>query len=191
MNQSAVTIENSCSRELIAAYVDGELSPGEELALDLHLAGCKICLAELNAQKQLLCALDFGFDDKKEIELPENFAHVVAARAASDVSGLRSGRERFRAVFLCASLLLIILFGLGAETNGALAIAGKFGEQSLAFAAFAGHFVYDLAIGAIVILRSLGGRFVFDSAGSSALSALLFAASMLLLTRLVRRRSQT
>ena len=91
--------ERECPRADIAAYIDGELTPREELALELHLAACPDCTGELNLQKQMLRALDCGLKDRTEIELPKNFAKTVATRAESNVSGLRSKEERFRALF--------------------------------------------------------------------------------------------
>lgn len=187
MNLSVVTTEKNCPRAEMAAYLDGELSAAEESALEAHAADCKDCLAELNLQKQLLRALDSAFDKKAEIELPENFARIVATRAETSVSGLRTTEEKFRALFLCALLFLIIVAGLGAETGDTFAAFGKFGEQFVAVAGFAAHLVYDLSIGATVILHSLGGQFVFGSTLSFILLIASFALSALMLSRLILR----
>ena len=88
MNSQAAATEKVCPTGEIAAYIDGELSPREELDLEMHFAVCRLCAAELNEQKKLLCALDFALEDEREIELPENFARVIVAAA-------RKQRQRF------------------------------------------------------------------------------------------------
>lgn len=165
MKEQAGKSEQSCPRAEIAAYVDGELTPAQELVLEQHLAACEACRAELNEQKKLLCALDFLLDEKPaEIEIPKNFARVVATRAESNVSGLRNREERRRAVFLCASLGLLALVGLGAEAQRVFAISGAVFEQVLALAVFVGHLIYDIAFGVVVILRSLANQTVVSGA---------------------------
>jgi hypothetical protein len=187
MDLAVATNEKNCLLTEIAAYLDGELKPHEELALEAHVANCKDCLAELNLQKQMLGALDFAFEEKAEIELPENFARVIATRAESGVCGLRSKEERFRALFVCAALFLVILIGLGGETENVLAGLGKFGEQVLAVLSFVGHFIYDFAIGIAIILRSLSRQFVSGSGFSFGLMFVLFMLSAIILSRVVFR----
>lgn len=191
MNLSAATIEESCLPERISAYIDGELAPAEELALEAHAANCKNCLAHLNAQKQMLHALDFALDEKTEIEPPENFAKIVAIRAETNVSGLRSTEERFRALFLCALLFLIVIVGLGAEAENVFDAFARFGEQFVAVAGFVTHLAYNLAIGATVILRSLGGRFIFGSPFLLIILIGSFALSAWTLSRLILRFHQS
>lgn len=191
MEFSDSTTENICPRSSIADYIDGELSPNAELALEAHIAGCKSCLAELNLQKKMFCVLDSGLEKHSEIELPENFAKVVAVRAESGVAGLRSKEERFRALFLCVFLLLIVLIGLGAETGNLLAAFGRIGEQTIIVTRFIGHLIYDLAMGTTIILRSLSGQFLFNSSISFVLGAFFFALSVLLLSRLISRSNRS
>lgn len=159
MKEQAGQINLTCPLMEIAAYVDGELSPRRELALEQHLTSCKICRAELNEQKKLLCALDFLHEENpSEIEIPKNFARVVATRAESNVSGLRNREERGRAIFLCASLFLLIFVGLGAETEKMFTASGAIFERVLAIVAFFGHLTYNVAFGVVVILRSLANQ---------------------------------
>lgn len=165
MKEQAGKIEQTCPRTEIAVYVDGELSPHQELVLEQHLAACETCRTELNEQKKLLCALDFLLEEKpSEIKIPENFAKVVATRAESNVSGLRNREERKRAVFLCASLGLIALVGLGAEAKTVFAASAVIFEQIIALAVFVGHLTYDVAFGIVVILRSLANQTVVSTA---------------------------
>ncbi|MGI8788986.1 MAG: zf-HC2 domain-containing protein [Pyrinomonadaceae bacterium] len=188
MNTPTATIENFCSqRSEIAAYIDGELLPREELELETHFVNCKSCAAELNEQKKLFCALDFALEGEREIVLPINFTRVVVANAESKVSGLRRPQERSKALFVCAALFLLTLVFLGAETDILLNTFWKFTEQFLAVGSFAWNLVYDIAIGAAVILRSVCIQLVSNSSGSVAILIGLFFVSLLALSRLMTR----
>lgn len=182
MNFQAVKTRNECRRDDIAAYVDGELTPGEELELEMHFAVCPDCADELNQQKKLLCALDFALEEK-EFELPENFTKVVVANAESRVSGLRGSKEKFNALAICSALLLLILIALGGDAKNFFAASGKLFDQFFAVGAFVGHLFYDIAVGTIVILRSLVFQFVFNSAAALAIIAFLTGFSALVFSR--------
>lgn len=189
---SLQTAENRkpCPKRDISSYLDGELSPSAEIRLEKHLAVCTNCLDELNLQKKMLSALDFAFkdkNDKAEIELPQNFAKVVATTAESRVSGLRRPEERFRAFFLCAGLFLMILIGLGAETGKILTALGNVTEQIGVLAGFVFHLLYDVAIGICVICRALSQQFIVSPAFSILLLICSFIISFIFLTRLVIR----
>lgn len=186
MNFQELKKLNECPRAEIAAYIDGELAPVEELELEIHFVACKDCAEELNQQKKLLCALDFALEED-EIELPENFTKVVVANAESRVSGLRRQNERFNALFICSALSLLVFAGFGSEAQSVLASSGVVVEQFLAVGAFIAHLAYDVAIGATVILRSICLRFVFNSAISLALTAAVFGFSALVFSRLLFR----
>jgi predicted anti-sigma-YlaC factor YlaD len=163
MNFSTPTTEQNCPREEISLYLDGELAPTEEILLEKHLAECEICSAELNLQKQMLSALDFAFDKRREIELPKDFTKVVVTKAESEVSGLRCKKERFQALFLCSALFLPLLVGFGAESEKIFSTFNSFGNQVFALADFLVHFIYDISLGLAVILRSLSQQIVFST----------------------------
>ena len=184
MNSTIATTEKLCPRSQLAAYIDGELLPLEELELELHLASCKSCAAELNEQKKLLCVLDFALENEKEIELPANFTKIVVANAESNVSGLRSPCERFRALSVCLILFSVVLLGLGTEAETTINSIVKLAGQVFAVCLFAIHLIYDVSIGTAVILRSLGSQFVNHSAGVFALFAAFLWVALLALSRL-------
>lgn len=163
MSSQTVATEKVCPKVEIAAYIDGELLPREELDLEMHFAACRPCTAELNEQKKLLCALNFALEDEREIELPENFTKVIVVAAESNVSGLRRPQERFKAFFICAALTLLVLLGLGSETGTVLNTFWKLGVQILAVFGFVSHLIYDIAIGTVIILRSLSHHIVLNS----------------------------
>lgn len=183
--------ENSCPRTELAAYIDGELSAREELELELHLASCKLCAAEINQQKRLLQALDFALEGEREFKLPENFTRVVVANAESKVSGLRSAKERFNAVFVIAALFLVFLLGIGSEIKSVAAAFVHFGEQFLTVAAFTAHLIYNVAVGASILLRSFGAHLVYNSSGATGFAFIFFAASLFALSRFINRSNQS
>jgi hypothetical protein len=187
MQQEIAKIEASCPREEIAAYIDGEISPREELELEMHFAVCKACADELNSQKTLLCALDTFCQNEREIELPENFTKVIVTTAESRVSGLRRPQERRKAFFICSALFLLMLVGLSADNDSVLGSSAKFAEQLMAVVGFVAHLVFDISVGVAVILRSLSNQFVFDSTLSFGFIAVFFIISILTLSRLVGR----
>lgn len=188
MDLRAATIEGICScRSELAAYVDGELLPREEVELETHLAICKSCAAELNEQKKLLRALDFALEGEREIDLPKNFTRVIVANAESKVSGLRRPQERSKALFVCAALFLLTLVFFGAETDVLFNAFWKFTEQFLAVGGFVWNLAYDAAIGTAIILRFFGQQFVFNSSASFTFVIGLFFVALFALSRLTTR----
>lgn len=185
------TIEKVCPTSEIAAYIDGELPSRAEFELEMHFATCSSCKSKLNEQKTLLRALDFALEKEQEIELPANFTKVIVANAESKVSGLRRPQERFKALFICAALFLLVILGLGSETESVLNTFGKFGDQILAVGGFVFHLIYDFALGTAIILRSLSHQVVFNSAVSVAFLAILFVISVFTLSRLIVRYNRT
>jgi anti-sigma factor RsiW len=188
MDLSSALTTDICPCMEITAYIDGELSPQEELALEMHLAVCKICSVELNEQKKFLFALNSTLEREKDLELPENFTKIIVTRAESRVSGLRRPNERFNAIFICAALFLFVLFGLGSEAFGSFS---RFFDQSFAVLGFAGHMLYSFVIGTTVILKSLSSQFVSDSSFSLVLLACVFAISLVAVSRLMFRYNRT
>ena len=179
-----------CPRDEIAAYLDGELSSRNEIDLERHFAVCPACLVELNEQKKLLSALNFALEGEEEIELPENFTKVVVANAESNVKGLRCPRERSRALFVCAALFLLVIFGLGAETTNAFGMTAVIGERVFAVGGFFAHLISDITIALAVILRSLCLQFVFKSAITVVLFGGFFFFALYLFSRLVSRQNR-
>lgn len=185
MTEQNVKFENSCPRGEIAAYIDGELSASAEMNLEKHFTVCADCLAEFNEQKKLLNALDFALDEKNEIVLPENFAKTVVVRAESNVSGLRRPEERFRALFLCAFLFLLIILGLGSEAEAVFSAATLFVEQIFAVAGYTIHLIFDIAVALTTILRMISGQIIFSPIFAILAFAVFLISLIYLSTRLL------
>src|SRR5258706_10905350 len=99
---SAIEDNLNCQGDHIAAYLDGELDDAVCALLEKHLKKCSTCNAELAEQRLLLRTLDSTFSRRSSLALPADFARVVAARAESDMSGVRDRREHTLALRLCA-----------------------------------------------------------------------------------------
>lgn len=185
MNLTTAAGKKNCPKSEIAAYIDGELSLRQELELEMHFTGCQNCRTRLNEQKAVVCALDFVLENDGKIELPANFTKVVVVKAESSVSGLRRPQERAKALLVCAALFLVVIFGLGSETETIFDVFWKFSEQILVVGGFVFHLFYDISVGIAIILRSLSQQFVFNSTVSTAVVAVFFVISVIGLSRLI------
>src|SRR5262249_35772805 len=91
-------------------------------------------------------------------EIPPDFTKRIVANAESNVRGLRRKSEWMNAFFVCAALLFFVLFALGANARGAfVSFIDVFGQLAAVFS-FVSHLFYDISVGAVVILRTLGGQ---------------------------------
>lgn len=155
--------ESFCPREEIGLYLDGELSPDDEILLEKHIALCNICKEELNLQKQMLSALSFAFEQKNDVELPKDFTKIVVTKAESGVKGLRCKDERSKALYLSLILLLLIAVGFSGENVKIYSFFSSIGNQISTVAGFVFHFAYDISFGIAVILRNLCQKVVISS----------------------------
>ncbi len=184
-------IEDRCPREEIFAYIDRELSPIEEFDLESHLTSCKTCTSEVNAQKKVSNSLEIILEEEmKNIKLPENFSKVVAAKAESNVSGMRQRKEIVRSIAICWVLLFFLVVGFGSRVSPIIPEFQEFTHQIGSVAGFAFHLGYEALVALAVILRSLTHKLVFGSVVSLVLVVTLFAGAFLSLSRLVSRYSR-
>lgn len=190
MNLQTEKIQSVCPQTEFSAYIDGELSPRGELAVETHLAVCKNCVSKLNEQKTVLFALDSLAAKEKDFRLPANFTKIVVANAESEVSGLRRPQERFKALLVCAGLFLFVLAGLGNETKTIFSAFGKFSEQFLKVLVFFSHLIYDIAVGMSVVFRSLSYQIVYNSMISSLFLIIFSLVSIFALSRLIVRQNR-
>lgn len=173
-----------------AVYLDGELDANARTLFEEHLQECSSCTEELRVQQRLLCALDFTLRaDDPFVELPSDFAHIIATNAESDMRGVRRRIENGRALRFCLGLTLaaFILLG-GATLFAAVSIPIKiFARSSVSILGFVWNATYDAGVGAAVILRPLSRRLIFEPNPIGVAALLLFAFAIALLPRLIVR----
>ena len=183
------TIEKQgCQLEDVAAYLDGELSGTALETFEAHLKTCLDCATELRGQRQLLCTLDFAFNESRSFELPHNFTRVVAAHAENDLGGWRKKSERHRAFQLCAILALVSFALLGAASRtlvfdpvrSFLRVAGSL--LSLLWQTF-----YEVITGVVVVVRVVGRAAILGPHGWWLFVALTFIISLSLLPFLIAK----
>src|SRR5215211_4213380 len=150
-----------CERNLIAAYIDGELEADVTLRFEDHLQSCAPCRAELRAHRLFVCELDAALTDSAEIPVPPDFSRMIAARASSDMSGVRTRSENRKALSICVTLALAGFALLGASASGAIfVVAKKFVTTSAGVVGFVATAVYDTAAGLAVIFRVLSRKVI-------------------------------
>jgi predicted anti-sigma-YlaC factor YlaD len=176
---------NQCQRELIAAYLDGELDSSEGTLFEQHMLGCPTCSAELTAQRLFLCELDATLTITPDLPVPRNFAQIVAARAESDMSGMREGREHKRALRFCLILAVASFALLGAAASKAMFFSGRtVASQIFGIFGLLWTTLYDAAVGLTVISRVISGGLIPESPFAG-LAALLLALGVVLLSLLI------
>ena len=180
-----------CNSSVIAAYIDGELEDGPRILFEEHVESCSPCRAELQAHRLFMCELDAVMAQRMDVEVPANFSRVVAARAESDMSGVRSFAERRKALSFCVILALLAFALLSTSARDSIVhfvgrLTGSFfGVVSFLWTAF-----YDAAASVTVIFRVLSRKFVVES-GSLGLLIVLLALALLLLSRLISNYHRT
>ncbi len=177
----------ACDCADVAAYLDGELGVAEGEAFERHVASCKVCAGALAEQRRLLCLLDAAFTrGQKKVDLPEDFARVVRARAQTDMTSVRREGERRRAALLVASLaaLACALLGLRFIAAGFTTLRAVAGA-ALSVCDMILHTLAETAAGLLFILRAVGRLLATEPRGGGALVMLLLACALALLMRLV------
>lgn len=174
-----------CQKNLIAAYVDGELSEVANAIFEQHVEDCVECRSELRAHRLFVCELDAVMTDKVELPVPDNFSKMIAVRASSDLRGVRSRAEHRKAIVICVILALTGFGLLGATARDSVfVLIGKFLTSVFSLGAFVSNIVYDAVAGLVVIFRVLGHKIVAET-GSFAVVLVVLAAGILLLSRLI------
>ena len=183
--------EKICERNLFAAYVDGELDTDLTLLFEDHLEGCAECRAELRAHRLLVCELDAAMSEGAEIPVPDNFSRMVAARAASDMRGVRTRSEHRKALTICAVLAFVGFVLLGAAARRSLFM---FAESLVAtvfgLVSFVAGSAYDAVAGFTVVVRVLSKKAIIESDLLGPLVGLL-ALAILILSRLISNYHRT
>jgi anti-sigma factor RsiW len=182
---STTTIDKICERNLVAAYVDGELDADLTLLLEDHFEGCADCRGELRVHRLFVCELDAALTGNDEIPVPADFSRMVATRATTDMRGVRTPSEHRKALTICVILALGGFALLGATAlNSVFMIAEKFVATVLGLVGFVATAVYDTAAGLVVISRVVSRKFIIET-GSLWPMVVLLAFGVLILSRLI------
>jgi anti-sigma factor RsiW len=183
--------EKICERNLFAAYIDGELDIDLTVLFEDHLESCAECRAELRAHRLLVCELDAAMLESAEIPVPENFSRMVAARAASDMRGVRTRSENRKALTICVILALVGFALLGAAArNSVFSVAERFVSTVFGLVSFAAATAYDAVSGFAVVFRVLSRKVIIESGSLGPLVGLL-ALAILILSRLISNYHRT
>ena len=183
--------EKICERNLIAAYVDGELEADVTALFEDHVESCAPCRTELRAHRLFVCELDAALTETGEIPVPLEFSKMVAARASSDMSGVRTRSENRKALGICLILALGGFALLGATARDAIfMIVEKFVSTFFGVAGFISTAVYDTVAGLAVIFRVLSRKIIVES-GSLGPGLVLLAVAILILSRLIHNYHRT
>lgn len=154
--------DQGCKKERIAAFFDGDLTPLDSLAVEEHVEDCEFCSEYLRSLRLVSTSLEIFLEEKK-VEIPGEFSKRVTAAAESNMDGLRSKKERSRAVLVCAGLLVAaaVLLTISAVGVGTAIdqVPGKF----MAVVGFFGHLFYSVATAFSVVFGTVCARVFFGS----------------------------
>ena len=180
-----------CERDLCASYVDGELDADLTLLFEQHLEGCAGCRAELQAHRLFVCELDAAMSDSVEISVPAGFSKMVAARATTDMRGVRTRPEHRKALGICMVLALGGFALLGASARDAMfAIGGNFVGALISIGEFLSSVVYDAGATVAVVFGVLSRKLIVES-GSLVPLLVLLVVAILILSRMISSYHRT
>lgn len=183
---NTATVEKICERNLIGAYVDGELDADLTVLLEDHLESCADCRFELRAHRLFVCELDAAMTGSVgEVPVPRDFSRIIATRATTDMRGVRTRSENRKALTICVILALggFALVGFTA-INSVFKIVEKFVATIFGLVGFVGSAVYDTAAGLVVIFRAVSRKYIIET-GSLWPMLVLLAFGVLVLSRLI------
>jgi hypothetical protein len=184
--------KNICQGDQIAAFVDDELEPAQQLAFEQHLRSCDPCTAELRAHRTFMRELDTALADRFELEVPPDFAKVVAVHAENDMRGVRDRAEHRRALRYCIILGLVAFALLGVASSRAVLFSiQSFFKATFGIISLFGKTVYDAMAGFSVLARVFRRGFIGDAGLADLVALLLFTFAIGLLTLLISRYHRT
>jgi anti-sigma factor RsiW len=177
-----------CETENIAAYIEGDLEPALQSALEEHLKDCAHCASELRAQRLFMCELNSALASPLELAVPANFAKVVAVNAKSDMRGMRDGAEHARALRYCIILGLVAFALLGFASSKAVVLSlGVFAGKVLGTLGLFAQALFNAAAGFAVVLRVVSRGLISDSGFAGFAALLLVVLAIVILSRLIAR----
>ena len=177
---NAAVKQQACESTLIAAYIDGELDSHEARLVEAHLGGCEECREELRMHQQFICELDAALTQRDEV-VPANFSRMVAARAVSDMSGVRSRAEHRKALLFAVVLAITSFALLGSSTSQfVIGVAQRAVGKVWGLIGFLWATSYDALASLAVIGRVITRRFVVEPRKVGVMLVLLAVAVFLL-----------
>jgi hypothetical protein len=177
--------EKTCKRNLIPAYIDGELDEHLTQLFEAHMDSCARCRTELRAHRLFVCELDAALTENVEIPVPADFSRIVATRATTDMRGVRTRSENKKALGICLLLALGGFALLGATARDAMfMLVEKSFTSVLGLAGFISTAVYDIVAGLAVIFRVLSRKIIIES-GSLGPMIVLLVLAIVVLRRLI------
>ena len=183
--------ERLCRQNLIHAYVDGELTDAALSIFESHLHQCAACRTSLRSYQQFICELDAAFVEETNVSLPTDFSRVVAARAVSDMSGVRSFRENKKALAISIILGIAGFALLGTSTRQMLVVlVRQVFVRIFALIEFVWTTISDSIASVAVISRVLGRKFIVET-GNSLIAFALLVFGIVLLSRLISNYHRT
>ena len=186
------TSDYICETENIAAYIEGDLEPALLTTLEEHLKECAHCTSELQAQRLFMCELDSALASPFDLEVPANFAQVVAVQAKSDMRGMRNASEHARALRFCIILGLTAFALLGFASSEAIILRVRsFGGKVFGALGFFAEALFNAASGFTVVSRVVSRGLISDSRLAGLAGLLLVVLAVGLLSRLITRYHRT
>jgi hypothetical protein len=183
---------NICESDQIAAFVDDELEPARRLEFEEHVRVCGSCAGELQAHRKFMRELDTALAARFDLEVPPDFAKVVAVHAENDMRGVRDRAEHRKALRYCIVLGLLAFALLGvASSRALLGRTQTFFRAILGILGLLGKTAYDAVSGFSVLARALRRSLVGDAGLSNLVALLLFVFAIGLLTLLISRYHRT
>jgi Putative zinc-finger len=177
--------EQLCEPRMIAAYVDGEMPLAEQVLFEKHLDTCTECQTELRLHQQFSCELDSALTSQVEVVIPTDFSRMVAARAISDMGGVRSSAENKKAVIFCLILAVCGFALMGGPTRQlTLSLVRRLIGMTVGLVDLVWRATYDLVLSVGVVSRVVSRKFIVET-GNGRTVVVLLALAALLLSRLI------
>ena len=156
------------------------------------MRGCEDCAVELRAHRIFMRELDTALADRFELEVPLDFARVVAVHAENDMRGVRNRSEHRRALRYCIILGLIAFALLGVASSRSVLIKVQlFFKTSLGIVSLFGKTIFDAVSGLSVLSRVFRRGLSSETGVADIVALLLFAFAFGVLTLLLSRYRRT
>jgi hypothetical protein len=106
-------------RELIGAFLLGELDREERTAMQTHLSGCPVCQAEVRELEPVVAALAYAAPDRIEDNPrpPGDLEESTLAPIFGEMHRARRRRRRFGWSTLAAAAICVVVIGLAGFTG--------------------------------------------------------------------------